>query len=169
MKIKEIRGKKAQEEMVGFAMIIIIVAIILLILLGISLNKPKTSAVESYEVESFIQALLQHTTECSMNFGVSYNDIGDLIPECDFEQFCGEEPNEVPACLILNTTLKDILEEAWKTGEDRPVKGYALNITTDGDKMLSINKGNVTSNYKAGIQVIPKRGTAYSVEFRVYY
>ena len=103
-----ITGKKAQEEMVGFAMIIIIVAVIILVLLGISLNKPKTTTgVESYEVESFIGAMLQHTTECSTDFESSYDDINDLITECDFEQVCEDGED---TCEVLSSNLKEIIK-----------------------------------------------------------
>ncbi len=46
--------KKAQEELVGFALIIIIVAVILLFLIVFSLRSNEKEAVESYEVNSFI-------------------------------------------------------------------------------------------------------------------
>ncbi|MEK6829200.1 MAG: hypothetical protein AABY15_03660 [Nanoarchaeota archaeon] len=157
---------KAQEEMVGFALIIIIVAVIILVLLGISLNNPKTKGVESYEVESFIQASLQHTTACSTDFEVSYEDISGLITECDDRQICEDGRD---TCAVLDSAIKDILKEAWKVGEDRPVKGYALRITSKDSIILSLNKGNVTSNYKGGVQPLPKRGAIYSIEFRAYY
>ena len=162
-----ITGKKAQEEMVGFAMIIIIVAVIILVLLGISLNKPKTTTgVESYEVESFIGAMLQHTTDCSTDFGSSYNDINDLITECDFEQVCEDGED---TCEVLSSNLKEIIEEAWKVGEDRPVKGYVMNVTSDNAEILSLREGNITSNYKGSLQSLPKRGSNYNIEFRAYY
>lgn len=170
--------KKGQEEMVGFAMIIIIVAVIILVLLGISLNKPAVSqGVESYEVESFIQALLQHTTECSTNYGSSYNDIGNLIAECDMEQFCWnesmgpeqEEKDEISSCEALNSTIENILENSWRTGQDRPVKGYVFNITQEDSDITSLSSGETTSNYKGSIQVLPKRGSNYKIEFRAYY
>jgi len=57
-------NKKAQEEMVGFALIIIVVAVILLVFLSIGLRKDGREDVESYEVASFIQSLLQYHTSC---------------------------------------------------------------------------------------------------------
>ncbi|MEX2017538.1 MAG: hypothetical protein WD876_03635, partial [Candidatus Pacearchaeota archaeon] len=163
--VMKINSKRAQEEMVGFAMIIIIVAVVILILLGLALNKPQTNAVNSYEVESFIQALLQHTTECSTD-GQNYNDINDLISECDFEQVCDDGQQ---ACSVLDSELKEISNEAWKTGEGRPVKGYELNITLEGNNIWTISGGNATNNYKGASQTLPKRGTTYEIEFRVYY
>jgi hypothetical protein len=159
-------NKKAQEEMVGFAMIIIIVAVILLVLLGISLSNKKTSGVESYEVESFIQAVLQHTSDCSTDYGLSYDDIGNLIYECDFTQTCEDGRS---ACDALNSTLKNILDESWKTGQDRPIKGYVMNITYENHNLLSISKGNMTSNYEGSSQTLPKRGTIYNIDFKAYY
>lgn len=158
--------KMAQEEMVGFAMIIIIVAIILLVLLGISLSKPETHGVESYEVESFIQAILQQTTECSSDYGNSYNDIRSLITECYDEQIC---ENGNSACSILNSILNDILDKSWQAGQDSPVKGYELNITSKGNSILTLSKGNMTANYKGSVVDMVKKGVAYNTEFRVYY
>ena len=60
--------KRAQEEMVGFALIVIIVSVILVIFLGFSLRDQGKENVESYEVESFIQSFLQYTSECRDNF-----------------------------------------------------------------------------------------------------
>lgn len=170
--IRTIIDKKAQEEMVGFAMIIIIMAVIILILLGISLNKPAVSqGVESYEVDSFIQALLQHTTECSTDEGYSYDDISNMIAECDMGLFCWNESeiNEISVCETLNSTIKEILENSWKTGQDRPVKGYGFNITQESLVITSLIAGNMTSNYKGSAQVLPKKGNNYNIEFRVYY
>ena len=68
----EIKRKKAQEEMVGFALIIILVAVILLIFLGFSLRDQEKETIESYEVESFIQSFLQYTSDCRDNLEFSY-------------------------------------------------------------------------------------------------
>jgi len=69
----------------------------------------------------------------------------------------------------LNSTLKSILEKTWKTGVERPVKGYVLNITAGSDEIFSLIQGENTTNYKGSIQPIPRRGTSYNVEFRAYY
>ena len=56
---------KGQEEMVGFALIVIIVAIILLVIIGLSLGtRGNREAVQSYEAESFLSAALQYTSNC---------------------------------------------------------------------------------------------------------
>ena len=167
------QNKKAQEEMVGFALIIIIVAVIILILLGISLNKPEVSSgIESYETDSFVQALFQHTTTCSTDYGYSYNDFASLVSECDRELFCWNEASkeqDIPACDILDSTAKNIMENSWKIGQDRPIKGYYLNITQNNIEILTLSAGNQTVNYKGSISVLVKKGSSYNLDFRAYY
>ena len=164
--------RTAQEEMVGFAVIVIIVAVILLVMLGIWLNKPKETAAESYKAESFIQAFLEQTTSCTRDFGLSYSNVIDLISECDSKQVCTGENSEaesVPACEILNSTISEILESSWPAGQDRPIKGYVMNITSGSNEIASAQAGNETSNYQSGIQDFSKRGASYRIEFRAYY
>lgn len=147
---------KAQEEMVGFALIIIIVAVITLVFLAISLNKPKTE-IESYEVNSFLQSTLQYTTPCQSSSGIKgYNSIQDLVFECELENKCldGKE-----SCKILNETLTDLLKESWQPGEDRPNKGYELTINSEELPILVIKEGNITKSCKSSSQSFSKSRT----------
>ena len=148
------KNKKAQEEMIGFALIIILVSVILLVFLAFSLNKPKTEATESYEVNSFLQATLQYTTTCQASLGIEkFNTIQDLIFECDLKNKCSDNQD---TCKVLNETLTDILRESWPTGEDRPNKGYELMINTGEESILDIQEGNLTNNCKGSSQSFSK-------------
>lgn len=153
------KKKRAQEEMVGFAVIMIIVAIIILIFVSLSLTKPKTEAIESYEVESFLQALLQYTTDCEYNY--EYLSVQKLISRCQTNSKCLDERE---TCGVLNATIKDILNKAWKI-ENRPPAGYIFTITSGEEEMISISKGNQTGNYKGAVQ----RYKESDIYFRVYY
>ena len=55
--------KVGQDEMVGFGLIIILVAIIFIVFISIYIRKP-TEKVNDYEANSFIQSVLQYTTNC---------------------------------------------------------------------------------------------------------
>ena len=157
------RGRrKAQEEMVGFALIIIIVAVILLVLLSLSLRNPQEE-VESYKVGSFIQAFLQYTSDCRDDS--KYLSIKDLISDCDDGRICLDGRS---ACEVLNSTLKDIAEESWKVGTDRPVAGYELKILSNNNEVLLLTEGNVTRNYKWSMQPFSKRGSNFEVFFTAY-
>jgi hypothetical protein len=157
------KNKSGQEEMVGFALIMILVAVILLILLGFSLRKPEKETIESYEVESFIQAILQYTTDCKDNLG--YLSIQKLIFDCYNKNICLDERD---TCEVLNSTLKEIMKESWKVEGDRPVKGYELQIMVDeSEEILILKEGNMTQNSKGGMQPLGKKDI--EVYFNAYY
>ena len=163
--------KKAQEEMVGFALIVVLVAIILLVFLAISLNKPPQSeALESYEVENFIQAFLQYTSDCRENDYSEYFSVQDLIFECSFNSECSDGKD---ACEILNSTLDGILKESWSIGENAPNKGYKLTIDKEeGDEftpILDIKQGDITNNYKGASQILSKRRENFKIVFSAYF
>lgn len=148
--------------MIGFALIIILVSVILLIFLGFSIKDSKTENLESYEVESFLQGLLQHTTNCEDNF--EYLSVRKLIFSCMNNEKClnGEE-----SCEILNSDLNDILEESWKT-ENSPTKGYVLNVIVNEQELLNLQKGNLTQNYKGSVQYFKKDGSDVDISLKVH-
>jgi len=167
MDFEKLKGKRAQEEMIGFALIIILVAIILLVFLGVSLRSPQKENVESYEVKSFVQAFLQYTTDCRDSNDLRYFSIKDLIFSCNRNEKCLNERN---TCEVLNFTLTGITEESWKVEGDRPVKGYELKILKDDtETILIIEKGNVTKNYKSSMQDFSKSGSSFDIFFTAYY
>jgi hypothetical protein len=156
--------KKAQEEMIGFGLIIALVAIIILVFLWFSLSGSKKETLNSYEIESFVQATLQYTSECQNSRG-NFLPVDDLIFSCYKGESCANTGN---SCQILDLTLKSLLYESWKTGSDRPIKGYEMNITVNGESVFSIKEGNSSQEYKGTLHNLPKRGTA-SIMFKAYY
>jgi len=154
-------NKKAQEEMVGFGLIVIVVAVILLVFLSFALRKPKIE-VESYEVESFIQVALQYTTDCRNN--LEYRSIQDLIFDCYNKETCLDGKD---SCDVLEFTLKEITEKSWKI-ENRPIEGYELKIASDSEELLIFKEGNISANYKGGMQDFSKSGNLIEVSFTVY-
>jgi len=158
------RNSRAQEEIVGFALIIIIVAVILLVFLGFYLSSPDKDTVKSYEAESFIASSLQYTTECRDNFGAL--SVQDLIFDCYEEEKCLDGTD---TCEVLNSSLKAILEQSWNIGENTPIKGYNLRIISEEKEILLLNKGEKTGNSKGSTQEFVKRGNSFQVFFTIYY
>lgn len=152
-------SKRAQEEMVGFALIMIIVAVILLIFIGFTITRP-AEQVESYEVESFLQSAMSYTTDCRDN--TQRLPINDLILRCESNSRCIDDRN---TCDVLKETLEGIMSESWKV-ENSPVLGYNLSITSDNDVVMIINAGNKTNNYKTAFQILPRDTKAV---LNVYY
>ena len=148
--------KQAQEEMVGFALILIIVSIIIIVFISLTLTKPQTEEVESYKVNSFLQALLQHTTDCEDN--LDYLSIQKLIFRCESGGRCLDNRD---TCKVLNDTLEDIISDAWRVSEEG---GYVLEIISGQDIILSLSKGNKTRSYKGAVQPF----STMQISFRAY-
>ena len=155
----KVKTKKGQEEMVGFALIIVIVAVILLIFVGFSLTR-ESDRVESYEVESFIQAVMQHTSDCRDN--LERLPIQKLILKCRNNEKCIDDRD---TCQVLKETLEGIMSESWKIG-NTPVAGYNLSIIMENQKVMDISEGNKTSNFKGSLQKLPHD---IDVLLNVYY
>ncbi|MGD9275800.1 MAG: hypothetical protein PVJ67_01360 [Candidatus Pacearchaeota archaeon] len=159
-----LKNKTGQEEMIGFALIIIIVAVVLLVFLGYSLKNPEFENVESYEIESFIQSFLQYTTDCADSYEPQYYSIEKLIIACERKEKCLDEQK---TCDILKDDLENIIENSWQVYEDSPIKGYNLKISSRGDILLEFGEGNATNNYKSSLQELGKEDI--EIIFNVYY
>jgi len=152
-------GKRAQEEMVGFALIIIIVAVIFIVLLSFYLRGSQEKRSESPEANSFLQAILQYTTNCEEN---SDNiTLQKLVYKCDKEELCD---NGKKSCDILKENVQDILKASFGEINEGNVqnsvtKGYSFVIlkTLSGreTEILNVTRGVVTNNYKGADQALP--------------
>lgn len=148
------KNKKGQEEMVGFALILILVAIIFVVFISIYIKKP-VEKITDYEVNSFVQAILQYTTQCEEESGENLS-IQKLISLCQDGNPCYYR--SMKSCDMLNSTIKAIVEESWNIKPGSPIKGYSfiINISRGGDlpeeRFLNITKGVVTNNYRTGFQ-----------------
>ncbi len=159
------RGRRGQEEFVGFGLIIIVVAIVLLIFLGFTLRKDSSpELVESYEVESFIQTILQHTTDCEDNR--EFLPVQKLIFDCNEGGSCEDGRN---FCTVLEGTIKELTEESWNVGEEGLTRGYEFEILREGGEILKIEEGNKTNSYKGSKQHFSKGGNSIEIYFTAYY
>ena len=140
-----LQDKKAQEEMVGFAIIMVIVGVIMLIFLGFWLAKPQTDSVESYEVQSFIQAFLQYNTNCEDN--LEHLTIQKLISRCKSGGSNCKDGRTV--CVALREEAQSILEASWPI-KNRPEAAFNLLILIEEEilEIIGIIQGNVTNNFK---------------------
>ncbi len=163
--MEKLRSKIGQEEMVGFAIIMIIVFVIMLVFLGFSMSNSDKEAVESYEAQSFLQSMLAYTTSCDDHKEV-YLKTRDLIFKCDSNKTC---VNGNSSCEILVTTLRGILMESWNVEGNSSIKGYSLKIGSEGKELVSLERGNVTRNSKGAGEGLPRGGKTIEVSFVAYY
>ena len=117
-----LREKRGQEEIVGFVMIIVLVAVIFLVFLGILIRQdPSEGQFESVEIFHFLESLMEQTSECAISFEPAFSDVGDLLEKCYSGASCisGES-----ACEVLNSTISEALELSWDIGPEKSEKGY---------------------------------------------
>lgn len=157
-------NKKAQEEIVGFAIILVIVAVIIVVLLGFMVRKPRTeNNLASYEIGTFINSILKYTTSCENSLGVQ--NIQELINSCQRKVNCLDERD---SCLVLNETLNYLINSSWNIGQQAVVKGYKFSIKSKAEELVLIQKGNQTTSFKTSTQPINRAGQEYNVSLRLY-
>ncbi len=156
-------GKKAQEEMIGFVLIIVLVSVIALIFLAISIRKPAVQ--ENKEIESFLHSSLLLTTDCQPSPEEIY-DLKDLIGACWNNERClsGEK-----ACGVLNVTVYELLENL-RVGEESKYKGYVFRIYDErNETIFYLTKGNYTSSKTATDSLFPIQGENIHVVLEIFY
>ena len=164
----KMKNKKAQEEMIGFGVIIALVSIVLLVLLFFSVNSGEDSY-DSEKVNSFVQSILSYTTDCQKYQG-TYLDIEGLIYSCANNETCVNNGNN--SCETLNSNLDNIVNSTWPAGEKWPTKGYELIINSnesDGwHTIYSLEKGSKenATRIKKGIQNLPPKPNTGEVKVR---
>ena len=77
-----IKNKKAQHEILGFVLIVLIVSIIGVIFLSISIAKGKGQKQNSVEISNFLESAMYYTTDCAISSFPKYQELQDLIKKC---------------------------------------------------------------------------------------
>jgi len=162
-KILSIVSKKAQEELIGFGIIVVIVFVILLVFISIYVRRPQENS-QNYEIESFISATLDYTSSCEET-RKGFLSVKDLIFECYDNETCVGGKS---SCEVLGTTVEGISKESWLLTENSETKGYVINVTGNGRNLASLSKGNKTSNSKGYQESLFKSGISVKVLFTIY-
>lgn len=150
--------KRGQEEIVGFVLIIVLVAVVFLIFLGFSIRQVPSTTTESIDVSQFLESSMEYTTSCVTSFYPDYRKLGELFKECLSNTKCLDERE---TCDVLNETLSEIIENSWLIGEDRPLKGYEFvsEYEPSGDFpneiIISFSSGNCTGAIRGASYVTP--------------
>ena len=157
--------KKAQHEIVGFVLIVLIVSVIGVVFLSITLGTPKNNRQTSIEVSNLLESSMYHTTDCAVNYIPNYRDIQDLIRECykdqtgNFRDCLGGGD----VCKSLEDNFKGIVDKGLIIGEDSPNKAYKVDIyfssddETPNEEILSFEEGVFAncSSIVGGSHLIP--------------
>lgn len=159
---------RGQNEMVGFGLIVVLVAVIFIVFLSIYIRKPSETIVD-HEANSFVQSLLQYTTICEDGEFENLT-VQRLISHCKDRDTCyssGMDP-----CIVLNDTVKDLVRKSWDVGPENYIKGYSLTINvSDGDtneQLVNLQEGIVTRNYRLSLQNFGKGWDYTVILFKAY-
>ena len=127
MKQNKKKTKRAQEEMVGFVLIVVLVAVIAVVFLGISLRKGSDNFSEkSAELGSFLSAVSYYTTGCEIP-KTEFVSLERLVKACNSRELCADSRS---TCAVLRETFAEILESTYIVEEGSSVKYYRLEIFT---------------------------------------
>jgi len=143
-------NKKGQEEITGFVLVVVLVAVILVVFLGITLRGDKGSGRESLDVSQFLDAMMEYTTNCALQYEPAYSELDELFKECysNPDKKCTSGKG---VCDEVKNLTNEMLDAGWPIGKDRPIKGvefisnYELNNSVIGN-VIKIEKGNCSSN-----------------------
>src|SRR3989338_7392604 len=103
------KGKKAQEEMVGFVIIMVVVLVILVIILGLYIRQSSSAQkIDNTEISQFLSSALEYTTNCEV--AGSFLQLNELTQRCYEGKSCGSES----ACDITRETFQSLIESSWK-------------------------------------------------------
>jgi len=97
---------KAQQEMVGFVLIVVLVIVGLMVFLMISL-RTNDEVGDDLRVANFLDVLLRHTTECAVGYESNYYNFQELLKSCYKDERC-VNLGDISTCDYLNESLANV-------------------------------------------------------------
>jgi len=141
---------KAQQEMVGFVLIVVIIVVIALVFLLISVRNPDKD-IKDVQLSNMISAILATTTDCSV-VEPELRTFADLITDCLDNRIC--KNLNIDACTYLNSSLMNITLKVVDT-ESR-FEAYQVEVfqNSSQDKIFEYKQGNCTGTLKSSSQSV---------------
>ena len=148
-------SKKAQHEIAGFVLIVLVVSVIGVIFLSLSFNKGEVNEQRSVEVSNLLESTMYSTSNCAINYIPQYRDIQDLIKEC-YKDKTGNHRT----CLVKSSGISGDIPDKKYLGfekikpisvsanqgppEHQPLNGNAQPPLLGYDKVKSKDKMRIT-------------------------
>lgn len=157
------KNSKAQHEMTGFIIIVVMVMVIGVIFLGMSLRKHQPIVTIDAEISNFLIASDAITSDCAQTHEPNYRTLEELAIDCYTVKTCLDSRN---ACDVLTTIYNELLPKFKPAGT---INSYKLtyyfeqsnNNETRPNSFLSIgsSSGNQNcSSRRAGRNIISISG-----------
>jgi len=154
------KRKKAQQEVMGFVVIVLLVIVIGIMIFTFSLQRSlrKPSYIEDIRVNDLMNSIMQYSTGCE------FEDVKGIIERCYNSEKCGNQD----ACDYLNEELRKILNATLgKEREYGNIIGYKL---VDESGKINISEGEERGNLVASKYLVPifSGTTTTNVEVTLY-
>ncbi len=166
------KNKRAQEEIVGFVTIVLIVSVVALVFLGISFRK--TTPVESStKVENFIASMMGVTTDCSVKKTPQYLDYSELTKACYKGTKCYDGRK---ACEALKNITEEIMDSTFRITNESSTNYYSIKSyylenasleETEGLMIQTVEKGNCTGTRSGNTQSMSALPGIIRIEARI--
>ena len=158
------KSKKAQEEIVGFSLVVLLVVIIGLVFLSFSLRNQKPEERQDSEVENLLETMLAYTSDCAVYFP-NYLSYLDLIRSCYNNEPCLSGKSACQTLQEASSGLMTASQGDLSSGENK-VKAYELNISYASEHsgflarkeladLLYLRNGNCSGTFLASQQFLP--------------
>ncbi|MDH3352935.1 MAG: hypothetical protein OEL87_00625 [Nanoarchaeota archaeon] len=159
-------NKKAQQEMVGFVLIVVLVMVGMMVFLVISLrDAPEERG--SLQVGYVLDAIMKHTTECAVIYEPDYDNFEDLFKSCYKNDKCSNLG--VSACDYLNKTLREVVGDMMDT--EATVSSYQVNFFSKDDTgqqgILTFYEGNCTGVMSAAQRSIISGSESLIIQMKI--
>lgn len=149
--------KKAQQEIVGFVLIVTLVVVGLMVYLAISVRS-SSSEEESLEVSNALDAIMKQTTKCAISAAPDYDDFEDLFESAYNDKRCANINED--AIEYLESALREVLDDIMAS--ESSIDAYELRFSEkedDGSIYLVesfpiITDGDCTGSVKAAYRTI---------------
>ena len=155
--------KKAQQEIVGFVLIVVLVMVVMMVFLIISV-RDSGEEVLSTGVSNMLDVLMKTTTECAIVYEPDYDDFEDLVKSCYKEDDCSNL--DMSACDYLNESLREVVSAMVLS--DAAVLGWNVDFSErEGAGILRWSEGNCTSGISGAQRSIVSGGDSLVVRMRI--
>ncbi len=168
------KSKKAQEESMGFVMIVMILIIVAVVFIAFSMRKTSSNTLKQQELADLTWAVLSYTTNCTVSGEM--RDVYNLARDCDKSRDRNCDPDEngntANICDYLESTLNDTffrLLGGNMSLSNKQVHAYEFSLEMS-KKAVTIDYGNMSyGSYIKYITFIPGRDSDINVSAKFYY
>lgn len=141
-------NKKAQEEIVGFVLVVVVIMIMLFIFIGfMSLKNDNSSRSDSPIIEDFLSGLMISTTNCTIQGDIQPLSVEELFTSCEFKETCEDG---IKSCNSLEFEITNSLDLAFKTNNYSKIKGYEFGVSSNSTffENNTIKKGDCSGDFQ---------------------